>query len=243
MYFRLILKHTGCWSNLLEKYSGVYGELISQKIKKNKYIEAHVIFKKIEDDYRGNQKNKIRTFNEFFNNLKNQPDIISFEKVESMKAGNVYLIKLLAKRKNSISELIEQHNPPYFRETFYQGLEIWYVFSWFEDTRKIIEDIEKKSRIIRFDKLEYNEFETVITKIDASQNLRLLNEIYSSGYYSLKKASSLGELAKNYNISKSNLSRKLKSIEINAVSYYLKSHMPTHSLDNYILERRERNEN
>jgi len=234
MYFSLTLKHIGCWSNLLSKYNKIYGELISQRIIDKKYIEANIIFQCVDKTLLKNKNNKTDYFNNFFNNLGKQSDIIGFEKLESMSGGSVYLIKIHARIKNSISEIINSYNPPYFREIFYHGFETWHIFSWSDEVNKIIENVKKRGEIIEYAPLEYTEFETVITKLDASKNIELLNEIYNSGYYSIKKNSNLRELANHYNVSKSGLSRKLRRIEINAIRYYLKTHIPANSLDKFI---------
>ncbi|WP_236692461.1 hypothetical protein, partial [Acidiplasma aeolicum] len=46
--------------------------------------------------------------------------------------------------------------------------------------------------------------------------------------------SNLKFLADNYNTTKSNLSKKLRLLEINAVSYYLRSHIITDDIDKVI---------
>lgn len=234
MYFLLVLKHKGCWSNILSKYTHIYGELISQKIVNNKYIEANIIFHKVNAPLLKNKKNKTNYFGYFFSDLRKLPDIMSFEKLESMNDGNSYLIQIHAQIENSISDIIDSCNPPYFREIFYEGFEMWYIFSWFDNVNKIIENIKKRSEIVKYERLEYNELETMFKKLDASKNITLLNEIYNSGYYCIKKNSNLGDLAKHYNVSKSLLSRKLRLIEIDAVKYYLLTHTPVNMMDKSI---------
>ncbi|MFG1390533.1 helix-turn-helix domain-containing protein [Acidiplasma aeolicum] len=226
MFFRFIINHPGCWSSILSEYPYVYGELIAQKIKNNSYIDAYVLFKNL------NKKNN--NMGNLFIDIKKHKSIYDIEKIQTIKDKNIYITKIKAELNNSISQVVDIYDSPFYRELFYNGYEIWYVFSWYENFIKIIKDINKRGTLINFEKLDYDEFENNIIDMDISSNIKLLSEVYKLGYYSKPKKSNLKFLADNYNTTKSNLSKKLRLLEINAVSYYLRSHIITDDIDKVI---------
>jgi predicted DNA binding protein len=236
MFFRVILKHVDCWSDLLSKYPYIYGELLNQKFLNNTTASINLIFSRI-----GNKnefvENNTNVFGDFLHEIKTDENVMKIEKLQSIQNKNSQIIRMKIRIYNAISEVVEMYDSPYFREIIYKGYEIWYIFSWYDNYNKILKEINKRALLIDYKKLDLDTFTNQIKLIDSSKQSNLLDEMYNIGYYSKSKDCSLRDIAKNYGMSKSNLAKKLKNSEIGAIEFYLDSILKSTDIDKILINK------
>ncbi|MGC8622046.1 MAG: helix-turn-helix domain-containing protein [Caldisphaera sp.] len=188
---------------------------MGQEITKNNTINGYVAFYSNDSKY-SNQK-----WNEFFEELKGHNSIQKIERIETLTKGKTYLVKLESILEDSMSQLVNKYSCPYFNEIFNGGYETWYIYSWYEFSDGLIEDIKKRTKIVNFEKLDQEEFPKRILPFYEDKYFNLLSDLYTKGYYSLHKELKLKDIASSYGTSKSNISKKLKKAEISAISHYI----------------------
>jgi len=226
MFIRIIVNHRGCWSQLLSSYRNISAELLSQKVEGNGVIEGFVVF------YYGGHIVPNTIWNDFFSDLKKQTTIVSVERIESNGKGRSYITEISAQQDDSMSDIIHKYDCPYYKEIFYRGYEIWYVYIWYDMQDIFINEIRKIAEILDFKKFDDLYFiDNILPFDDEEANYNVLKYAYNSGYYSAKKQIQLKDIAKTFNTNKSNISRKLKKLENRAVAYYIESRIDSNVLD------------
>ncbi len=235
MFFKITVNHKGCWSQLLSKYIHTYGILLNQVISGSNTITGHVAF------YDDGTEHLEYAWNDFFDELKNHKNIWKLEHLETLGNGKIYLLELSSHLVDSMSELMNKYNCPFFNEIFYGGFESWYIYSWYESSDNLIEDIKSITDVINFERLEEKDFSKRILPFYEDKYFYILKDLFNKGYYSSKKELKLRDIATLYGTSKSNISKKLKRAEINAISYYVNfrfDHITLHEE-----EQKKRNKN
>ncbi len=224
MFLRVIVEHTGCWSQLLSSYPNIKGKLIAQKVRENSIIEGFVAF------YQDSVRDLDFQWDEFLRELKKQQAILKVEHKESVGKAKLLILDISAQLDDSMSDLVDEFNFPYFVEYFYLGYEIWYVYVWYETYNDFISAIKKRAKLLDLKKLEGEYLMENIIPFKEDSNYYILKMAYDSGYYESNKLTSLKDIAKRLNISKSNLSRKLKKSEKNAINLYIKTRFDDETL-------------
>ena len=215
MFFKITVDHEGCWSQLLSKYHHTYGILLNQVIIGSNTIKGYLAFYVDEVgrlDY---------GWNNFFEELKGHESVWKLEHVETLSNGKTYLIELSSHLTDSMSELMNKYNCPYFSEIFYGGYETWYIYSWYESYESLINDVKNRTKIVNLEKLDQEDFSRRILPFYEDKYFNLLEDLYNRGYYLSNKKLKLRDVATSYSISKSNVSKKLRRAEINAISHYI----------------------
>lgn len=217
MLIRALINHNTCWSQLLSSYENITGELLNQKINRKGYIDAYVAF------YCSAKNNYHSIWSDFFKELKNEKTIFSIDNIETLNKGKIYITRISAQLKSSLSGVVNKYNCPYFREVFYQGRELWYIYSWHNYENMIIADIKNRSKIVELQHLNDSYIMNEIIHIKDFSNFDLLKYSYENGYYSNNKEINLNSIAAHFNTSKSNISRKLKHMEREIIRNYIDS--------------------
>lgn len=221
MFIRIMLNHKNCWSQILSKSSNIYGFLLQQKSFTN-YIAGNVAFYSPHKD---------ADWELFFKNLKQEVSVKNVEHIESYNKSKIFIVKFLNSTKNSVTSVIEKYDVPFYREIFYRGFEIWDLFFWDTNREELIKSIENVADMVSYTELDKINFPNPFIDEDVIANLNLLNYAIERGYYSQNKNANLSEIAKTFQISKSNVSRKLRKIEINTINYYISTHIQNIELD------------
>ena len=224
MFFRVIVDHKGCWSQLLSSYQNISAELLSQKVDGNGVIEGFVAF------YYDGRIVSDTIWNDFFRDLKKQSTIVAIKRIESIKKMRSYIAKISAQQDDSMSDIMYLYDSPYFKEIFYRGYEIWYVYAWYENEDILIDEVKRRAKILDFKKLDGVYFINNVLPFEEEPNYHILKYAYENGYYYAKKQINLKTIAKNLNTSKSNVSRKLKKVENRAITSYIESRMDKETL-------------
>ena len=217
MLIKALVNHNGCWSQLLSSYEDITGELLNQKINRNEYIDAYVAF------HNTAKSNYHNIWTDFFKELKGQHAVISVNHIETIDKGKVYMTRISTQLESSLSDVVNTYNCPYFKEFFYQGKELWYIYSWHELENKVISEIKNRSRIIELQRLNKDYFSNEVLPFQNFSNFNLLKYSYENGYYSNKKEINLNLIANHFGTSKSNISRKLKYMERKIIRNYIES--------------------
>lgn len=221
MFIRVILNHKTCWSQILSKSSDIYGFLLRQTSFTND-IAANVAFYSLHKD---------TDWELFFKNLKQEVSIKNLERIESYNKSKIFIVKFLNSTKHSVTSVIEKYDVPFYREIFYRGFEIWDIFFWDTNREELLKSIENVADMVSYTELGNINFPNPFIDEHVIANLNLLNYAIERGYYSNNKDINLGEIAKIFGISKSNVSRKLRKIESNTINYYISTHVQNMEID------------
>jgi predicted DNA binding protein len=231
MFIRIVLNHKKCWSQVLSKNSDIYGFLLGQKTM-DREITGTVAFYSM---------GKHTDWEEFFNSMKHETDVKKIEHIESYGKSRVFIVKFINYITNSVTSIIEKYDVPFYREVFYRGLEIWDIFSWHENDGALTRSLEQVADVVYFQELENINFPDPFIDGDLMSNVHLLTYAIENGYYSNSKDINLGEIARIFGTSKSNLSRKFKRIETYTLNYYLANHLQHLDIDRYIANKQLKN--
>ncbi|WMT50488.1 MAG: helix-turn-helix domain-containing protein [Ferroplasma sp.] len=223
MFIRIVLNHKKCWSQVLAKSTNIYGFLLGQKTHGDE-ITGTVAFYPL---------GKHTNWEEFFNRMKEETAVKKIEHIESYGKSRVFIVKFVNNLTNSVTALIEKYDVPFYREVFYRGLEIWDIFSWHENDGDLTRNLEQIADVVYFKELENINFPDPFIDGDLISNVHLLTYAIENGYYSNNKDINLGELARIFGTSKSNLSRKFKRFETYTLNYYLANHLQYMDIDRF----------
>lgn len=224
MFIRIVLNHKKCWSQILAKNSDVYGFLLGQHTM-NKNIIATVSFYSIK---------KNTNWQKFFNIMKEENNVKIIEHIESYGKSRIFIVKFVNYITNSITSIMEKYDVPFYREVFYRGFEIWDIFSWHENYERLKKNLQTVADIVYFKELENINFPDPFIDNGLIKSTNLLTYAIENGYYSNSKDINLGDIARIFGTSKSNLSRKFKRVEAYTLNYYLANHLRYEDIDKYI---------
>ncbi|MCL4453203.1 helix-turn-helix domain-containing protein [Ferroplasma sp.] len=228
MFIRIVLNHKNCWSQVLSNSTNIYGFLLGQKTD-DEEITGTVAFYSL---------GKHTNWEEFFNNMKEETAVKKIEHIESYGKSRVFIVKFVNNLTNSVTSLIEKYDVPFYREVFYRGLEIWDIFSWHENDGALTRNLEQIADVVYFKELENINFPDPFIDGELISNVHLLTYAIENGYYSNNKDINLGEMARRFGTSKSNLSRKFKRFETYTLNYYLANHLQYMDIDKYAAKKK-----
>ena len=228
MFIRIVLNHKNCWSQVLSNSTNIYGFLLGQKTD-DEEITGTVAFYSL---------GKHTNWEEFFNNMKEETAVKKIEHIESYGKSRVFIVKFVNNLTNSVTSLIEKYDVPFYREVFYRGLEIWDIFSWHENDGALTRNLEQIADVVYFKELGNINFPDPFIDGELISNVHLLTYAIENGYYSNNKDINLGEIARIFGTSKSNLSRKFKRFEKYTLNYYLANHLQYTDIDKYAAKKK-----
>ncbi|MCL5407803.1 MAG: helix-turn-helix domain-containing protein [Candidatus Thermoplasmatota archaeon] len=216
MFFKAMIDHSDCWSQVLSGYDNITGELMFQNVREDS-IDATVLFKCIQ---RGEKK----VFQSFFEELKNHSRILSFKSTTSLDHGYCRVVRLEASRDVSFSDLLLRSDTYTIKEFFIKGYELWYWFVGTSNMNYFLEQVKPRTKSIRIknlgNSLSLEQFTWLNEPMTPSQE-EILGELFYNGYFEKSQRPGLRDISKKMNISKSSLARKYR----NAIGTLVSNHV------------------
>ncbi|MEM3829729.1 MAG: hypothetical protein QXP36_11015 [Conexivisphaerales archaeon] len=216
--YKIVIEHTGCWSQLLSKFPDLTLELLSQNVEVGHLSETLVIF---------NKEGNSSIVSQFLKELAIHPKIISIEEVYTIKQPQIELIKVHVSEEDSILYIIFSSGILVFKEFLHNGTETWWLAGTNINAKKLKNSVAEIATVREFERfpidLYINMFSYIYSTLDESQK-RLLKFLYENRYFDFNGHKTLQELAGILRISKSNLSRKVRNINKQLAMEYLRKY-------------------